>query len=183
MDQRLAQTMAQEKRWEGQTMNHRTIGVDIPQGWAVLDVRPVGQSDVIALGELEPGLEPQHFTTLLDKYKIERVAIETPLQPYAWGRGAKGGEGQKRAVLISLIACSHMAGRIEERSRIRGIAPIIVDADTVRRALGISGETETDRDRAVKACVKMRVRGWPKQSNKDERDAACVAIYGGLTKQ
>jgi hypothetical protein len=60
--------------------------------------------------------------------------------------------------------------------------PIVVDADMVRGALGIRGRTRTEKDQAVKAYVMTHVRGWPKLSNTDERDAACVAIYGGMTK-
>jgi hypothetical protein len=60
--------------------------------------------------------------------------------------------------------------------------PIVVDADNVRRALGIGGKTQTEKDRAVKSFVMTHVRGWPQTSNADERDAACVAIYGAKTR-
>jgi Holliday junction resolvasome RuvABC endonuclease subunit len=65
---------------------------------------------------------------------------------------------------------------------ILGLGVTVNDADAVRKALGIRGRTRTEKDQAVKAYVKTHVRGWPKQSNADERDACAVAIYGGRSK-
>lgn len=160
----------------------RVMGVDIPRGWSVVDVAASGRSSVAALGELDEGREVEHFVDLASKYNVARVAIETPLEPYLFGRGSAGnGEGVRRSVIKSLMVCSRLAGRIEQAAIVMGLPVVVKDADTVRRAFGIGGQTLTERDNAVKSYVKTHVRGWPKMSNKDERDAAVVAIYGGKT--
>ena len=167
----------------------RVVGIDIPRGWAVIDVVPNGQSLGVAFGELDEGREVDHFADLACSHRVALAAIETPLEPYVHGRGSKGNEGVRRSVIVSLMQCARLAGRMEQKSLELGIrspictrAPIVVDADTVRKALGIRGRTRTEKDQAVKQYVMMHVRGWPKLSNADERDAACVAIYGGMKK-
>jgi hypothetical protein len=156
----------------------RVIGIDVPQGWAVVDVPLIGQTQGVAFGELEKGREVARFAELVAKYKPARVGIETPMEAYVHGRGAKGNEGQRRSVVSSLIDCARLAGRIEDRAlTCASIVAVVVDADEVRRRLGIHGQTTTDRDRGVKMYVLGNVRGWPERSNADERDAACVAIY------
>jgi Holliday junction resolvasome RuvABC endonuclease subunit len=161
----------------------RVIGVDIPRGWSVVDVEPNGQSTGVAFGELDEGREVEHFAEIVEKYQPAKVAIETPLEPYVHGRGSTGNEGQRRSVIVSLISCAILAGRIIDRAwTVARLAAIVTDASKVRKALGIGGRTQTDRDRLVKAYVMTHVRGWPKQSNADERDACAVAIYGGRSK-
>lgn len=160
----------------------RVIGIDIPRGWAVVDVEPNGPARGVAFGELEEGREVENFTTLVHKYDCRRVAIETPLEAYVHGRGATGNEGQRRSVVSSLIACARLAGRIEQQAIVMCLPVVVEDADGVRKALGIRGRTRTEKDQAVKQYVMTHVRGWPRLSNADERDAACVAIFGGMTK-
>lgn len=163
----------------------RVMGIDIPRGWAIVDTYtganpwPHGR----ALGELDEGREVEHFAELAKKWNVDKVAIETPLEPYLFGRGSSGnGEGVRRAVIVSLMKCARLAGRIEQQSIVMGLPVVVTDADTVRGALGIRGKTRTQKDQAVKVYVMMHVRGWPKMSNTDERDAAVVAVYGGKTK-
>jgi hypothetical protein len=169
---------------DGATMI-RVIGIDIPRGWAVVDVglgifgKP---ADGIAFGELDVGREAEHFTELVCKWKPARLAIETPMEAYVHGRGATGNEGQRRSVVSSLITCAMLAGEIKRMGIVLGLGVTVNDADTVRKALGIRGRTRTEKDQAVKQYVMTRVRGWPNKSNADERDAACVAIYGGMAK-
>lgn len=161
----------------------RVLGVDIPRGWAMLNVWANGPSDGIALGEFDAGREVEHFAELVKKYRVEKVAIETPLEPYLFGRGSKGnGEGVRRAVIMSLMQCSRLAGRIEQQAIVLGLPVAVADADTVRKALGIKGRTRTEKDQSVKQHVQTHVRGWPARSNADERDAAVVAVYGGMTR-
>jgi hypothetical protein len=169
----------------------RVIGIDIPRGWAVVDVVPNGQSIGVAIGELDEGREVEHFADLACSHRVRLAAIEAPLEPYMFGRGSSGnGEGVRRGVIVSLMKCARLAGRMEQKSMELGVrssvctaAPIVVDADQVRKALGIRGCTRTEKDQAVKQYVMMHVRGLPAKSNADERDAACVAIYGGLTRR
>jgi hypothetical protein len=132
----------------------------------------------VAIGEFDRGQELVQFTDVAKRYVVHKIAVETPLKPYVYGRGATGGAGVQRAVIMSLMECARLAGQMEGQALLLGIPVVVNDADRVRRALGIGGRTETERDRAVKGYVKLHVRGWPKQSNADERDAAAVAIYG-----
>lgn len=157
----------------------RVIGVDIPRGWAVVDVGNVGASSGVALGEFEPGLEVASFADVVARHKAAAVAIETPIEPYIGGRGAKGNEGQRRAVVVSLMACARLGGRIEERASVIGLPCVVMDASESRRAFGIRGDDETGIDRSVKAMVEMHVRGWPKRSNSHNRDAAIAALVAG----
>jgi hypothetical protein len=166
----------------------RVIGIDIPRGWAVVDVFPNGQSTGVAFGELDEGREVDHFAELMGKHMAlkfpfkARVAIETPLEAYVHGRGATGNEGQRRSVVSSLISCAMLAGEIKRMAIVLGLPVTVNDADTVRKALGIRGRTRTEKDQAVKQYVMTHVRGWPARSNADERDAAVVAIHGGMTR-
>jgi hypothetical protein len=157
----------------------RVLGVDVPRGWAIVDVTSIGECRAKAFGELTAGKEMSDFVGVAVGYKAEAIAIEAPIEPYIGGRGATGNEGQRRSVLVSLLACSRLAGRFEERADVLSIPSTVVDAATVRRALGIRGKKREELDRAVKAFVSMVALGWPKQSNADERDAAAVAIYFG----
>lgn len=113
----------------------------------------------------------------MTKYHVERVGIETPLEAYAHGRGVKAGEGARRDITIYLIAVSRLAGRLEERAKVLGLPVVVNDADHVRRALGIRGQTRPERDAAVKAYLLACVARWPTSSNVDERDGAAMAIY------
>ncbi len=160
----------------------RVIGVDIPRGWAILSFPVPSVMRVEALGELDVGREVEHFAELVQKYAVDKVAIETPLEAYAHGRGATGNEGQRRSVVSSLITCAMLAGEIKRMGIVLRLGVTVNDADTVRKALGIRGRTRTEKDQAVKQYVTTHARGWPSKSNADERDAACVAIYGGMTK-
>lgn len=160
----------------------RVIGIDIPRGWAVVDLQAAGAARGVALGEFEEGREVAQFTTLVHKYDCRRAAIETPLEAYAHGRGATGNEGQRRSVVLSLISCAMLAGEIKRMAIVLGLPVIVKDADEVRKALGIKGRTRTEKDRSVKRYVQTHVRGWPSRSNPDERDAAVVAVYGGMTR-
>lgn len=161
----------------------RVMGIDIPRGYAVIDVPQTGQSIGAICGELDEGREVEHAAELIRKHDVCRVAIETPLEPYLFGRGSSGnGEGVRRAVIVSLMKCARLAGRIEQQAIVMGLPVVATDADTVRGALGIRGKTRTQKDQAVKSYVMTHVRGWPAKSNTDERDAAVVAVYGGKTK-
>ena len=157
----------------------RVLGVDVPRGWAIVDVTAVGECQAVALGELPTGEEVAEFADLARRYKPQAIAIEAPIEPYIGGRGATGNEGQRRSVVVSLLACARLAGRFEERADVLGLPSTVVDAATVRRALGIRGKKREELDRGVKAFVSMVALGWPKQSNADERDAAAGAIYFG----
>jgi hypothetical protein len=81
----------------------RVIGIDIPRGWAVIDVVPNGQSLGVAFGELDEGREVDHFADLACAHRAALAAIETPLEPYVHGRGSKGNEGVRRAVIGVLV--------------------------------------------------------------------------------
>lgn len=160
----------------------RVMGIDIPRGWAVLDVEEHGQSSGVALGEFDVGHEVEQFIEMASKYRADKIAIETPLKPYRYGRGGIGGnDGVRLEVGESLISCAMLAGEIKQTARIMGLIVLVADADTIRRALGICGKTRTQKDQAVKQYVMTHVRGWPAKSNTDERDAAVVAVYGGKT--
>ena len=160
----------------------RVLGIDVPRGFAVVDVFHAGQHTGVALGELDAGREVDHAAELARKYDVQKIAIEAPLEPYVHGRGSKGNEGARRGVILSLMQCVRLAGRLEQVAISLGLPVVVEDADKVRRCLGIGGQTRSERDTLVKAYVRMRVRGWPERSNADNRDAAVVAIYGGLTK-
>lgn len=161
----------------------RVIGIDIPRGWAVVAFPVPSVMLVESLGELDAGCEVEHFAELVQKYAVDKVAIETPLEAYLFGRGSAGnGEGVRRSVIMSLMKCARLAGRMEQQAIVMGLPVVVTDADEVRKALGIRGRTRTEKDQAVKAYVMTHVRGWPARSNADERDATCVAIYGGFTK-
>ena len=157
----------------------RVIGVDVPRGWAVVDVDISGASSGVALGEFVDGSEVLSFANVVSRYKPAAVAIEVPIEPYIGGRGAKGNEGQRRAVVVSLMACARLGGRIEERASTLGLPCVVMDASESRRAFGIRGDGETAIDRSVKATVDMHVRGWPKRSNSHNRDAAIAALFAG----
>lgn len=160
----------------------RVMGIDIPRGYAVIDVPQTGQSIGAICGELDEGREVEHAAELMRKHGVHRVAIETPLKPYRYGRGGIGNsDGVRLEVGESLISCARLAGRIEQQAIVMGLPVVVADADTVRGALGIRGKTRTQKDQAVKAYVMTHVRGWPAKSNTDERDAAAVAVYGGKT--
>jgi hypothetical protein len=163
----------------------RIIGVDIPRGWVAVDVTtcPGRVASGVALGEFDEGREVDGFVNAVERHRPDQVAIETPLEPYVFGRGSKGnGEGTRLSVIRSLMQCARLAGRIEQQAIVLGLPVIVTDADTVRKALGIRGRTRTEKDQAVKQYVMTHVRGWPARSNADERDAACVAVYGGMTR-
>lgn len=165
----------------------RVIGIDIPRGWAVVDVQQgfIGPKAAMgqALGELDEASPVEHFAELVRKYQVGKAAIETPLEPYLFGRGSKGnGEGVRRAVIVSLMKCARLAGRMEQQAIVMGLPVVVTDADEVRKALGISGKTRVEKDQSVKQYVMTHVRGWPSRTNADERDAACVAVHGGQTK-
>ncbi len=155
----------------------RIIGVDAPRGWSVLKVPPIGQSKLIALGTLDEGREVQEFGELIAKYAPTMAAIEAPIEPYIGGRAADGGPGVRRAIVTSLLAVALLAGELKQCAGARGLAVKVVDAMHVRRALGISGDSESEIDRNVKAHVSMFVKGWPRQSNVDERDSALACMY------
>ena len=165
----------------------RVLGIDIPRGWAVVDVATGsylhGMAHGVAFGELDEGREVEHFAELVSKYQPLRVAIETPLEPYHHGRGGAGKEeGARRSIGISLISCAMLAGRIWQQSVNMFLPNVVVtDANSCRRKLGIGGRTRTEKDQAVKQYVRTHVRGWSAKSNTDERDACAVAIYGGRT--
>lgn len=149
----------------------------------MIDMLGSGPIHGVALGGLNDHLEVEHFTALVQKHEVKKVAIETPLEPYLFGRGSKGnGEGTRLSVIRSLMQCARLAGRIEQQAISLGLQVIVTDADTVRKALGIKGRTRTEKDDAVKSYVMTHVRGWPARSNADERDAAVVAVYGGMTR-
>jgi hypothetical protein len=155
----------------------RILGVDAPRGWAVLDVPVIGQSTVLACGTLDAGRETDELAEMITKWSPMRVTIEAPLEAYIGGRVGSGGPGAARAIIISLLATSRLAGRLEERARLAGVVVVVPDAKTVRSALGIGGQTESDRDQNVKRYLQTNVSNWPKQSNVDERDAAAACIY------
>jgi hypothetical protein len=155
----------------------RILGVDAPRGWAVLDVPRGGDAVALSCGNLDAGRETDELADMIAKWSPARFVIETPLEPYVHGRAAHGGPGATRAIMISLIATSRLAGRLEERARMSGLVAVVTDADHVRRALSIGGRDESERDRNVKSFLRQRVSNWPRQSNVDERDAAAACIY------
>ena len=66
----------------------RVIGVDVPRGWAVVDVDISGASSGVALGEFDGGQEVVSFADVVARHKPGAVAIEVPIEPYIGGRGA-----------------------------------------------------------------------------------------------
>lgn len=161
----------------------RIIGIDTPRGWTILDVAAPGAASLVALGTLDAGREAAEMVELVDRYNIERVAIEAPLQPYIGGRAADGGPGVRRAIVTSLLGVARLAGRLEGRAEALGLPCSYDDAAAVRSTLGVRGKGETAIDRDVARIVSLRVRGWPKVSNVDERDAAMVALFAGMRAQ
>jgi hypothetical protein len=53
----------------------RVLGIDIPQGWAVVDVPLIGQAHGVAFGELEKGREAARFAELVAN--TDRRALES----------------------------------------------------------------------------------------------------------
>jgi hypothetical protein len=155
----------------------RVLGIDAPRGWSVLDVPPVGRAVVLAMGTLDEGHEADELADMIAKWSPATVAIETPIEPYIGGRAAKGNEGARRAIVISLLAVTRLAGRLEERALMACVRVVVTDAKHVRTALGIKGKDETALDRNVKAYLFGAVENWPKVTNVDERDSAAAAIY------
>jgi len=157
----------------------RTIAVDVGKccGWSVLEVPQIGRATVVAMGELDAGREAVEFGELIAKYAPTRAAIEAPIEPYIGGKAADGTPAQRRSILISLLWCSRLAGKLEREAESKGVRVEVVDAAHIRRAFGIRGEDESAIDRAVKAHVKMMVSNWPKQSNDHERDSAAAGLY------
>lgn len=143
----------------------------------MLEVPPIGRATVAAMGELDAGREAVEFGELIAKYAPTRAAIEAPIEPYIGGKAADGTPAQRRSILISLLWCSRLAGKLEREAESKGLRVEVVDAAHVRRAFGIRGEDESAIDRAVKAYVKMMVSNWPKQSNDHERDSAAAGLY------
>lgn len=157
----------------------RTIAIDVGKccGWSVLEVPKIGRATVVAMGELDGGREAVEFGELIAKYAPARAAIEAPIEPYINSKAADGTPAQRRSILISLLWCSRLAGKLEREAESKGLRVEVVDAAHVRRAFGIRGEEESAIDRAVKAHVKMMVSNWPKQSNDHERDSAAAGMY------
>jgi len=151
------------------------LGVDAPQGWALLDVPPIGQATLIALGCLDRGREPEELAEYVRKYQPVRVCVERPREVYIGGRGDTDNKGQRRATTSSLIQTADLAGELV------GVAGMLigranvgrVDAAQVRRELG----GRPMNDDGVKALVAILVKNWPARSNTHERDAAMAAIW------
>lgn len=156
----------------------RILGVDAPRGWSCLDVPNVGRASVVSMGTLDDGAECENLAAMIAKYSPERVIIEAPLEPYINGKASDGSPGVRRSILISLLSTARLAGELRQVARAMGTWSQYVDAATVRRALGIRGDSEAVIDRAVKACVEMLAMGWPSRTNVDERDAAAACLYG-----
>lgn len=157
----------------------RIISVDVGKcsGWSILDVSNIGRTTVAAMGELDTGREAVEFGELIAKYGPTRVAIEAPIEPYINSKAADGTPAQRRSILISLLWCARLAGKLEREAESRGLRVEVVDAAHVRRAFGIRGASESAIDRAVKAHIKMMITDWPKQSNDHERDSAAAGLY------
>jgi hypothetical protein len=155
----------------------RVLGIDAPRGWSVLDVPPIGRAVVLAMGTLDEGRETDELAELIAKWSPVVVAIETPLEPYIGGRAAGGSEGARRSIVISLLAVSRLAGRLEDRATVAGVRVVVTDAKHVRASLGIKGKDEATLDRNVKSYLFGAVENWPKVTNVDERDSAATAIY------
>ena len=157
----------------------RIISVDVGKrcGWSVLDVPNIGRATVAAMGELDANREAVEFGELIAKYAPTRATIEAPIEPYVNSKAADGTPAQRRSILISLLWCSRLAGKLEREAELKGLRVEVVDAAHVRRAFGIRGANTTSSDRAVKAHVKMMIVNWPKQSNDHERDSAAAGLY------
>lgn len=157
----------------------RIISVDVGKrcGWSVLEVPSIGRAAVVAMGELDANREAIEFGELIAKYAPTRCAVEAPIEPYINSKAADGTAAQRRSILISLLWCSRLAGKLEREAESKGLRVNVVDAAHVRRAFGIRGDDESAIDRAVKAHVKMMVSNWPIRSNDHERDSAAAGLY------
>lgn len=129
------------------------------------------------MGTLDDGRECNELAEMIAKYGPARVIIEAPLEPYIGGKAADGSPAVRRAIVISLLSVARLSGELRQTAKALGIWCEYVDAARVRRALGISGDSEKNIDRAVKAQIELLVQGWPKTSNVDERDAAAACLY------
>lgn len=153
----------------------RILGVDAPQGYALLDVPVIGQPRVLVIGCLDGADRADELVDVVRRLRPERVAIERPIKAYVGGRGDGEGDaaGARRATVESLIAVAHEAGAMWQACRALGVRVVECDAATSRRATGAGRD-----DAAVRSWVTRIVAGWPERSNAHERDAAVAAIWG-----
>jgi hypothetical protein len=146
------------------------IGVDAPQGWAVLNFS-TGKPLYVASGKLELVDAPVEFDALLETYRPDLVAFERVEKVYE-----RDGFGPKMAG--NLYRSGWIGGTLEGWSRAKGYRTTIVEAPDVRKSMGIRAP-KGKADAAVYAVLRMRCPSWPapRKSSVHARDAALAAIY------
>lgn len=163
----------------------RAIGIDAPQGAAVLDVDSRGAATFVAREELPKGKESRRFWTLIDIYEPMVVGVE--LVAYERDNKLRGGVyarlGFGPRMAGNLYLSGLVAGRLIECCDVRNVPVLLCCEKEARGALGARD------DATVKQVLRLRVKGWPKDaarpgqrsSTVHERDGGLTALWAGLT--
>ncbi len=156
----------------------RVIGIDPPQGYAVLDAFSAEDVHHVACGTFRNN-PAADLVEVMREYCVERVGIERI--EHVEGRPF----GMSVQYADALYHTGVARGEMRAASRYVFSLPPIEPTEREWREwlLGYARPPkgcESTIDQLVAVAIPRRIKGWPKVSNKHARDAAGVALHVAL---
>lgn len=159
----------------------RVLGIDAPQGWAVLQIDG-GKPVYVDAGELDAADPPVALATILSVYNPDLVAIErveTVVPRDGFGPNMAG----------NLYRSGWTGGELRDRARTMGFNVVLVEAPEVRAAFGIRAP-KGKADAMAAQVLRARCPSWPapakpgqRSSTVHERDAALAGLFAVMREQ
>lgn len=165
----------------------RVLGFDPPQGWAVLEIDSAGAAwiDSGSTGDIDPEEAAQEIAAHR-AWQADLVCIERPSGFYPSEKMLVAGGGKLASVTSGLLVAAWVGGEVAGRCAAAALRVIPVACPAARRSIGVKiggrprkGQPKPPTvDQQIAKLVPLLVRGWPKRSSVDSRDAAVAALFG-----
>lgn len=159
-------------------------------GFAVIRRSPTGRTfSRVALGTLDRGRECDELVEIIERHRVELVAVEVALDLF---EGSDKPPQARKAINRALLRQNILAGALLHAARVHmraklgeiGVDPLVTEIDSAtwrstlmvrRQKHPITGKPEP-YDHAVERTIRFWLPDWPRESNVHERDAAGVIL-------